>query len=229
TCVIKKNAFNALVGGSGAGKSTLADILLGLLEPAEGEFSCGDVKINRQNLRFWQARIGYVPQSIFLVDDTVERNIAFGIPEDEVDRERVLQAARMAQLEAVFPDLSEGLKSKVGESGARLSGGQVQRIGIARALYKNPDVLIFDEATSALDNVTEAQIISAIRTISNQKTVIMIAHRLSTIIDAENIILLEKGRVMDQGSYDELYDASAEFRRLVSGGKEDAGAMKLDS
>lgn len=229
TCVIKKNAFNALVGGSGAGKSTLADILLGLLEPAEGEFSCGDVKINRQNLRLWQARIGYVPQSIFLVDDTVERNIAFGIPEDEVDRERVLQAARMAQLEAVFPDLSEGLKSKVGESGARLSGGQVQRIGIARALYKNPDVLIFDEATSALDNVTEAQIISAIRTISNQKTVIMIAHRLSTIIDAENIILLEQGRVMDQGSYDELYDASAEFRRLVSGGKEDAGAMKLDS
>lgn len=222
SCVVKKNAFNALVGGSGAGKSTLADILLGLLEPTDGQILSGDIQINRANLRNWQARIGYVPQSIFLIDDTVERNIAFGIPFEEIDRDRVLEAAKMAQLGTVFPNLEEGLESKVGESGARLSGGQIQRIGIARALYKNPDVLIFDEATSALDNVTEAQIMSAIRTISNEKTVIMIAHRLSTIIDSENIILLERGRLVSQGSYDELYDRSPEFRRLVSGGKEDA-------
>lgn len=229
SCVIRKNAFNALVGGSGAGKSTLADILLGLLEPTEGELLSGDMKIDSSNLRSWQARIGYVPQSIFLVDDTVERNIAFGVPVEKIQKDRVLEAARMAQLGSVFDDLEEGLCSKVGESGARLSGGQIQRIGIARALYKNPDILIFDEATSALDNVTEAQIIAAIRAISNEKTVIMIAHRLSTIIDSENIILLEQGRLVSQGSYQELYDKSPEFRRLVSGGKDETEGMSLSS
>lgn len=219
SCVIKKNSFNALVGGSGAGKSTLADILLGLLEPAEGALYSGEIQVNQDNLKSWQARIGYVPQSIFLIDDTVERNIAFGIPADKIDKERVLDAAKMAQLGTVFDDLNQGLNSKVGESGARLSGGQIQRIGIARALYKNPDVLIFDEATSALDNITESQIMSAIRAISTEKTVIMIAHRLSTIIDSENIVLLEKGSFVSQGTYNELYEKSPEFRRLVHGGE----------
>lgn len=229
SCVIRKNAFNALVGGSGAGKSTLADILLGLLEPASGKFLSGDIPIDRTNLRAWQSRIGYVPQSIFLIDDTVERNIAFGVPTDKIDRERVFEAAKMAQLGSVFPNLEEGLSSKVGESGARLSGGQIQRIGIARALYKNPDVLIFDEATSALDNVTEAQIMSAIRAISNEKTVIMIAHRLSTIIDSENILLLEHGKLVTQGSYKELYERSPEFRHLVSGGKAETEDVSVGS
>lgn len=229
SCEIKRNAFNALVGGSGAGKSTLADILLGLLEPTDGEILSGDTRINRANLRSWQARIGYVPQSIFIIDDTVERNIAFGVPVEQIDRKRVLEAAEMAQLGTVFSNLEEGLRSTVGEGGARLSGGQIQRIGIARALYKNPDVLIFDEATSALDNVTEAQIMASIRAISNEKTVIMIAHRLSTIIDSENIILLEQGKLVSQGSYKELYESSPEFRRLVSGGKEESERLEVGS
>jgi ABC-type multidrug transport system fused ATPase/permease subunit len=218
-CVIRKDAFNAFVGGSGAGKSTMADLLLGLLIPSSGEIRSGSIKFSSDNVRAWQKRIGYVPQSIFLVDDTVRNNIAFGIPPEAVIEENIIKAAQMAQLGKVFGDLKTGLETTVGENGSKLSGGQIQRIGIARALYKDPDILIFDEATSALDTITEQQVIDSIHAISAHKTVVMIAHRLSTIMDAKNIVMFKDGRVVSQGRYDELYHSNVEFKSLVDAGQ----------
>jgi len=205
-----------IVGGTGAGKTTLTDILLGLLRPQSGEIRVDGVTLDDSNLRRWRASVGYVPQEIFLTDSTVSQNIALGLPPEEIDPAKVERAARMAQIhDFVVSSLPNGYDTLVGERGVRLSGGQRQRIGIARALYNDPDLLVFDEATSALDNLTERELMEEIGALSGAKTVIMIAHRLSTVRACDKIIVLDGGRIVGQGSYDELEAENETFRRLA--------------
>ncbi|QSJ19605.1 ABC transporter ATP-binding protein [Nostoc sp. UHCC 0702] len=198
----------ALIGKSGAGKTTLVDVLLGLLSLSSGDIKVDDVSIYN-NIRSWQNMIGYIPQSIFLLDDTIERNIAFGVSDSLIDSQRLQKAIQAAQLEELVLQLPNGIKTSVGERGVRLSGGQRQRIGIARALYHEREILVLDEATSALDNETEGMVTQAIRALSGTKTIIIIAHRLSTIEHCDCIYLLKGGRVIKSGSYEEV---------VVSGG-----------
>ena len=213
---IRKNESVAFVGSTGAGKTTLVDLLLGLLEPTAGRITVDGTPLDRETLPAWQSRIGYVPQSIFLTDDTIERNIAFGLADRAIDHDRVRAAARLAQVAAfIEEDLANAYETVVGERGVRLSGGQRQRIGIARALYHDPDVLVFDEATSALDGSTERAVYEAIRALSGTKTIVTIAHRLGTVRDADVIYLLEKGRVTAQGRFDQLLASSPAFRRMA--------------
>jgi ABC-type multidrug transport system fused ATPase/permease subunit len=174
--------------------------------------------VTHANVRAWQKSVGYVPQAIFLSDDTVTRNIAFGLPDEEIDHAAVERAARLAALhDFVTTELPQGYETLVGEKGVRLSGGQRQRIGIARALYHDPDVLIMDEATSALDNVTERVVMEAVHNLGGDKTIVLIAHRLSTVRDCDVIFMLEHGRLIASGSYDDLLARSGEFRALASG------------
>jgi ATP-binding cassette, subfamily B, bacterial PglK len=208
-----------IVGGTGAGKTTLIDIILGLLSPQAGEIRVDGVAVTPENLRAWQRNIGYVPQQIFLTDDTVTANIAFGIPPDEVDMAAVERAARVAELhDFVTSELPLGYQTTVGEQGVRLSGGQRQRIGIARALYHDPDVLILDEATSALDNLTERAVMDAVHNLGNAKTIIMIAHRLTTVRNCDKILMMEGGRIVGTGSYDELLGENQKFQAMVGVG-----------
>ena len=200
---IKKGQSIALIGKSGSGKTTLVDIILGLLDPKAGDILV-DGKSIYNNLRSWQDMVGYIPQSIFLIDDTVERNIAFGVPDRLIDTERMYQAIKAAQLEELIAQLPEGIKTQVGERGVRLSGGQRQRIGIARALYHERKILVLDEATSALDNETERLVSDAIKSLAGTKTLIIIAHRLTTVEHCDRVYLLEKGRVVESGSYREV-------------------------
>ena len=205
-----------IVGGTGAGKSTLLDILLGLL-PTQGRVLVDGVPLNEGKLGAWQQNIGYVPQTIFLSDDTIAANIAFGVPEQDIDPNRVRRVAQLAQIhEHIVTNLPKGYASQVGEGGALLSGGQRQRIGLARALYHDPDVLVLDEATSALDGPTEQAVMNSIRGLSGMKTVIMIAHRLPTVRACDQIIMLDKGRIVARGSYDELLETNADFGKLAS-------------
>jgi ATP-binding cassette, subfamily B, bacterial PglK len=187
-----------VIGGSGAGKSTLVDLMLGLLTPLNGSIKVDGIDI-QTNLRLWQGCIGYVPQTIFLTDDTLRRNIAFGLIDDEIDEQAVLRAISAAQLEQFVSELSGGLDTNVGERGIRLSGGQRQRIGIARALYHDPAVLILDEATSSLDMETEYGVMDAVNSLHGKKTVIIVAHRLSTVESCDFLFRLEHGKVVDQG------------------------------
>lgn len=188
-----------LVGSSGSGKSTLVDILLGLLTP-----DCGEVRLDgeniQQNLRNWQDQIGYVPQTIFLTDDTLARNVAFGLPNSQIDEDAVWRAIRAAQLEDFVHSLPMKLETVVGERGIRLSGGQRQRIGIARALYHDPAVLVLDEATSSLDTATERDVMQAVRALHGRKTILIIAHRLSTVEHCDRLYRLEMGQVVEEGS-----------------------------
>jgi ATP-binding cassette, subfamily B, bacterial PglK len=200
---LKKGQSIALIGKSGSGKTTLADIILGLLSPQTGDIVV-DGKSIYHNLRAWQNMIGYIPQSIFLIDDTVERNIAFGVPDQLLDPERMIQAIKAAQLEELIAQLPQGIKTEVGERGVRLSGGQRQRIGIARALYHEREILVLDEATSALDNETERLVSEAIKSLAGTKTLIIIAHRLSTVEHCDRVYLLERGRLIKSGSYQEV-------------------------
>jgi ABC-type multidrug transport system fused ATPase/permease subunit len=205
-----------IVGGTGAGKTTAVDIMLGLLEPQQGTLMVDGIPITRENRLAWQRSIGYVPQQIFLSDDTVAGNIAFGRKPSDIDRAAVERAARTAELhDFVMRELPEGYETFVGERGVRLSGGQRQRIGIARALYHDPDVLILDEATSALDNLTERAVMDAVHNLGHAKTIVMIAHRLSTVRDCDIIFMLENGRVIASGSYDELLENNRQFRALA--------------
>ncbi|MCC5858714.1 MAG: ABC transporter ATP-binding protein [Ectothiorhodospiraceae bacterium] len=205
-----------LVGPTGSGKTTLVDVMLGLLEPHAGGLVADGVPITGENRRAWQRSIGYVPQQIFLADDTISGNIAFGIPPDQIDHQAVEKAARVANLhDFVVTQLKDGYNTMVGERGVRLSGGQRQRIGIARALYRDPDVLILDEATSALDNRTEQAVMEAVHNLGNQKTIVLIAHRLSTVRECDLICFIESGEVIVSGKYDELLESSADFRGLV--------------
>ncbi|NMG19089.1 ABC transporter ATP-binding protein [Brasilonema bromeliae] len=200
---LKKGQSIALIGKSGAGKTTLVDVILGLLIPNHGDIRVDGVSIY-DNLRSWQNLIGYIPQSIFLMDDTIERNIAFGVLDEQIDSQKLQKAIQTAQLEELISQLPDGIKTAVGERGVRLSGGQRQRIGIARALYHQREILILDEATSALDNETENLISEAIRSLSGTKTLILIAHRLSTVEHCDRIYVLERGRIVKSGNYQEV-------------------------
>lgn len=193
--VIRKGTMVGLVGASGAGKSTLADIILGLLTPQMGKIYADDLDVLK-NVQTWQQEIGYIPQVIYLSDDSIRNNIAFGVPEDEIDDTRVRLAAEQAQLADFIDLLPDGYQTSVGDRGIRLSGGQRQRIGIARALYNDPELLILDEATSALDHDTETAVMEAIDHLQGQKTMIIIAHRLSTIANADCIYEVADGKIV---------------------------------
>jgi ABC-type multidrug transport system fused ATPase/permease subunit len=195
---IRRGACVGFIGGSGAGKSTLVDVLLGLLTPDSGTVQVDGFDIQTR-LRGWQDQIGYVPQFIFLTDDTLRRNVAFGVSEEQIDEAALWCAIYAAQLEQFVKDLPQGLETVVGERGVRLSGGQRQRIGIARALYHDPPVLVLDEATSSLDTVTERGVMDAVRALRGEKTLIIVAHRLSTVEDCDRLFRLEQGQVVDEG------------------------------
>ena len=197
---IEKGHSIGLIGKSGSGKTTLVDVLMGLLLPQSGDITVDNVSVY-DNLRAWQNLIGYVPQSIFLIDDTLERNIAFGVPDNQIDRQRLQKAVAAAQLTEVVEGLPMGLDTTVGERGVLLSGGQRQRVGIARALYHEKEILVFDEATAALDNETENLITDATKALSGSKTIIIIAHRLSTIEHCDRIYRLEQGSITQSGNY----------------------------
>ncbi len=213
---IPARSMVGFVGKTGSGKTTAVDLALGLLRPQEGEITIDGTPLRANNLRRWQQTLGYVPQHIYLSDDTVARNIAFGVPRDQIDMETVREAARRAHiLDYVEQDLPNRWETVVGERGVKLSGGQRQRIGIARALYHDPSVLVFDEATSALDQSTEAGVMEAIYDLEGEQTILIISHRLSTVQRADNIFMLEEGRKVGEGSYDELLDQHAKFRSMA--------------
>ena len=209
---IRRGEAVGLIGSSGSGKSTLVDILLGLLEPTSGQVRIDGNDIH-QNLRGWQDQIGYVPQSIFLTDDTLRRNVAFGLPKDKIDDDAVRSAIRSAQLEEFVASLPEGMETVVGERGVRLSGGQRQRIGIARALYNNPDVLVLDEATSSLDTETEHGVMQAVQALQGDKTVIIVAHRLSTVEYCDRLYRLENAQIVDEGTFSEVTSRTKDLPR----------------
>lgn len=213
---VEANTTVGFVGSTGSGKTTTIDVILGLLTPQSGQLRVDGIALEKDVIIRWQRNIGYVPQTIYLSDDTVAHNIAFGVPASEVDMDAVQNAARIANLhEFVINELPKGYKTVVGERGVRLSGGQRQRIGIARALYHDPQVLVLDEATSALDNVTEEQVMEGIRNLARQKTILMIAHRLSSVQNCDRIFMLEKGQLVASGTYDELIANSDDFQNLA--------------
>jgi len=211
---IKKGEAIGVVGASGAGKTTIVDVILGLLDPQEGGIYVDGVNITTHKQR-WQNNIGYIPQFIFLADDTIRNNIAFGIPEEEISDDKINAAIKAAQLDELIEALEDGIYTVIGEQGARISGGQRQRIGIARALYNNPDVLIMDEATSALDNITEKYVINAIESLKGKRTMIMIAHRLTTVMNCDRLYMMQNGKIVSEGSYDELLKTSGYFREMA--------------
>ncbi|EPC04180.1 hypothetical protein L861_02385 [Litchfieldella anticariensis FP35 = DSM 16096] len=212
---IPANKVVGLVGSSGSGKSTAVDILLGLLKPDSGQVLVDGVPLYSLGERRWRNTVGYVPQSIFLADATIRENIAFGLPPEKINEDRVKNAANLAHLDELLASLPSGLNTRVGERGVQLSGGQRQRIGIARALYCDASILILDEATSALDGITEKLIMDAIHGLSGNKTIIMIAHRLATVSQCDCIYLMIDGRVVDNGSYEELVNRNEIFQRMA--------------
>ncbi len=204
-----------IVGATGGGKTTLVDIILGMLTSKDGSLIVDENIIMPEKIKSWQKSIGYVPQQIFLADDTIASNIAFGINSTDIDYPSIEKVAKIANLhDFVISDLPDGYSTVVGERGVRLSGGQRQRIGIARALYHNPKVLILDEATSSLDNLTEKLITEAINNLEKKITIIIVAHRLTTIKNCDNIYLLEKGKIKAKGNYEALMRSSPEFKKL---------------
>lgn len=221
TFEIPPRALTVLVGESGAGKSTAADLLLGLLRPRSGAVSAGGRRI-LEALAGWQQRIGFVAQDIFLSDGTIKDNILFGAS-TELDPVRLDEAITQAQLQTVVDNLPLGLETPVGEQGAQLSGGQRQRVGIARALYRDADVLVMDEATSALDTQTEREFLEALRALARSRTIVLIAHRTSTILAADHIVVFERGRVVGSGAYRQLIRECPVFDRLMSTGRDATG------
>lgn len=205
-----------LVGSTGSGKTTTVDLILGLLEPQKGTLCIDGKVVNASNRRQWQKSIGYVPQHIYLADDTVSANIAFGITPEMVDQQAVERAAKIANLhDFVIQNMPQGYSTMVGERGVRLSGGQRQRIGIARALYHNPSVLVLDEATSALDNITEQAVMDAVNNLGHNITIILIAHRLTTVRQCDQIYLLDKGELKAKGSFEELVTHNNTFQKMT--------------
>jgi len=203
---ISSKSIVGFVGSSGSGKTTTIDIILGLLEPQKGTLEVDGKVITGDNLRAWQRTIGYVPQQIYLFDDTIAANIAFSVEQKDINQDWVKKACKNANLEEFINELPKKHNTIIGESGIRLSGGQRQRIGIARALYHNPQVLVLDEATSALDGKTEQAVMSAINNLSKDITIILIAHRLNTVENCDTIFKLERGKLVFQGNFNELID-----------------------
>ena len=215
TLLIPKGARIGFVGSTGGGKSTALDLLMSLLSPTEGELLVDDEPVQGPRVRAWQRAIAHVPQSIYLSDSTFAENIAFGVPPETIDRDRVMQAACAAQIADFIESRPDRYDTRVGERGIRLSGGQRQRIGIARALYKRASVLVLDEATSALDNLTEQSVLDAIGGLDRELTILIIAHRLTTVRRCDTIVELERGVVVSQGTYEELLERSRSFRQMV--------------
>lgn len=218
TLSIKANTSVGLVGPTGCGKTTTVDLILGLLSPSEGEILVDGTVLDDGNRAGWQKALGYVPQQIYISDDTVARNIAFGVPDEEIDMDAVKKAAAIANLaDFVESELPQGYETRIGERGVRLSGGQRQRIGIARAMYHDPAILVMDEATSALDGITEESVMDAVHNLSRKKTIILIAHRLTTVRECDVIYQLEHGSVVASGTYDDLMRDSSWFRAAARG------------
>jgi ATP-binding cassette, subfamily B, bacterial PglK len=211
---IPRGSAVAFVGESGAGKTTIVDVILGLLEPSVGRVLVDGADIH-DRVSAWQRNLGYIPQTIYLADESLRQNIAFGVPEEEIDDEKVIEALELAQLGKLLKNLPEGLDTILGENGTKLSGGQRQRVGIARALYHNPEVLVMDEATSALDNITEKEISGAIENLKGDRTIIMIAHRLTTVQNCDHLYLMRDGLITDSGTFEELIEKNSEFKRMA--------------
>lgn len=218
SATVVEGQTTAFVGSSGAGKSTLLDLILGLLDPTRGSVRCGGMDI-RNDFAAWYSQLGVVPQDVFLLDDTLEANIAFGDEAGDVDRDRLADAIRLAQLGDFIGELPDGLATRLGERGVRLSGGQRQRVGIARALYRQPRILVLDEATSALDNATEHRITETLERLAGTMTVIVVAHRLSTVRNADKVIFMSDGMIQAEGTFREVEALSPEFAHLVALGK----------
>lgn len=213
---IKSGESIGFVGASGAGKSSLIDLILGLFRASSGKILLNDEPLV-EVLPFWRQQLGYVPQSIYLTDDTIAHNVAFGLPDDEIDIDQVWLSLKSARLDVFVRSLPEGINTTVGERGVKLSGGQRQRLGIARALYTKPSVLILDEATSALDNATEAEFMSAIDTLQGKITILMVAHRLTTVENCDRICVMKEGTLVAVGTYQELLENNSEFRQIACG------------
>jgi ATP-binding cassette subfamily C protein len=211
---IPRGACVAFVGPTGSGKTTLVDVIIGLLEPQQGAVLVDGENI-RRDLAGWQRRLGYIPQSIVLLDDTVARNVALGLPDEQIDPQALNAALTAAQLQDTVAALPQGINTVIGERGVRLSGGQRQRLGIARALYHNPDVLIMDEGTSALDSATERAVVEAVDALKGQRTIIMIAHRLSTVQACDRLFFVSQGRLVAQGTLDELLATCPELSAMA--------------
>jgi HlyD family secretion protein len=209
------NSVIGIVGPSGSGKSTLIDVILGLIEPQKGNLKIDELIVDSNNLRSWQNCIGFVPQSIFLSEGSILENITFGIEDSKIDFDRVDRVIKLSHLDELISTLENGIYTKVGERGVQLSGGQRQRIGIARALYKKSEVLVFDEATSSLDGISERMIMDAIDSFIGKKTIIIVAHRLKTVERCDKIFYFDKGTVLDEGSYDELIERNPNFKKMA--------------
>lgn len=213
---IERGTRIAFVGSTGSGKTTLVDIILGLLEPQKGQLLVDGIQVHRGNACQWRTRIGYVPQDVFFFDDTIERNIAFGVMDEEIDRERVRRVSEIANIaEFIEEELENQYETLIGERGIRLSGGQRQRLGLARALYHEPRILVLDEATSALDGITEEAVMQSINNLPYDLTVIVIAHRLSAVRSFDCLFLLERGRIVQQGAFQELVEDNETFREMA--------------
>jgi ABC-type multidrug transport system fused ATPase/permease subunit len=212
---IRQGEMIGLVGPTGGGKSTLVDVILGLLPPTEGRVLVDGMDIGG-NVAGWHRNLGVVPQTVYLLDDTLRRNVALGLDDEEIAEERVKEAVRLAQLDEFVAELPEGLDSLVGERGARISGGQRQRVAIARALYRRPVVLVFDEGTSALDTLTEAEVLRALTSLRRERTMILVAHRLTTVRGCDRILLVDGGRILDEGSFDQLVQRNPTFRSMAT-------------
>lgn len=202
---IKKGEIIGVVGTSGSGKTTLIDVLIGLLHAKSGDIIVDNKLIKKENQRQWQKRIGYVPQSIFLSDETVRGNIAYGVNKEDINHKKIEECIKMSNLEEFIADLPAGLDTLIGERGIRISGGQRQRIAIARTLYHNPELIIFDEATSALDPKNESEIVNNILSLRGNKTVIIVAHKFSLIKDCDNILVMDDGKLIKKGKYSEIF------------------------
>ena len=212
---IKANTSVAFVGKTGSGKTTLVDLIIGLLEPYNSKLVVDDKEINNLNVRNWQKLIGYVPQQVYLADDSILNNIAFGVNEENIDKKNVERVAKIANIhDFIINELPNGYETAVGERGIRLSGGQKQRIGIARALYFSPQVLVLDEATSALDSITERLVMEGLKKVSDKMTILIIAHRINTVKKCDVIYILENGLIADSGPYDKLITRNDYFKEL---------------
>ncbi|MBL4709773.1 MAG: ABC transporter ATP-binding protein [Flavobacteriales bacterium] len=212
---IKKGSTVAFVGSTGSGKTTLIDIITGLLTPSSGHLKIDDTVVQAQNVTEWQNNIAYVPQEVFLYDDTIKANIALNNSESVINEKRITEVLKMTGMYTfISTELSDGINTKIGERGVRLSGGQRQRLGLARALYTNPSLLVLDEATSALDNITEKGIIDSLLLLPDELTIIIIAHRLSTVKYANTIFMLEDGKMINHGNYDELIKGNSKFKEM---------------